>query len=349
MSNLSQDLYRLITKEAAKPETQIVLLGVRSGDNRIDVSLGAGAVSPDCRFYIASIAKMFTATLIMQLVEAGAIDLDQSAQSLLKHTDLSDLHEVKGEAYGARLTVRQLIHQTSGLADYYEGGLIEDFKRGEDRPFDLGDVLKMTKARPPQSAPDSGKSFYSDSNYQLLGAIVEASTGQPFHDAVRTRICAPLGLDQTEVFRHGSTPLEGLVPLMHRNSVINLPLALSSMGPDGGIVSTTDDLLSFLQGFWGGGLLRPETVIAMQTWNPLFFPLNYGYGVMRFKIPRWMALFRDTPEFVGHSGSTGSFAFYVPRHDVHIVGTFNQLDQARRPYNFLLKVLRIVQQHEATR
>jgi CubicO group peptidase (beta-lactamase class C family) len=136
---------------------------------------------------------------------------------------------------------------------------------------------------------------------------------------------------------------------MHRNSVINLPLALSSMGPDGGIVSTTDDLLRFLQGFWGGGLLRPETVIAMQTWNPLFFPLNYGYGVMRFKIPRWMALFRDTPEFVGHSGSTGSFAFYVPRHDVHIVGTFNQLDQARRPYNFLLKVLRIVQQHEATR
>ncbi|NLF77911.1 MAG: serine hydrolase, partial [Chloroflexi bacterium] len=70
----------------------------------------------------------------------------------------------------------------------------------------------------------------------------------------------------------------------------------------------------------------------------LFFPLQYGYGLMRFKLPRWMTLLRRTPELIGHSGASASFAFYTPREKLYIVGTFNQLDKPSRPFNFMLKV-----------
>ena len=76
----------------------------------------------------------------------------------------------------------------------------------------------------------------------------------------------------------------------------------------------------------------------MTRWNPLFFPLQYGTGLMRFKLPRAMTLFRATPELIGHSGSSGSFAFYAPQDQVYIAGTFNQFDKPSRPFNFMLKV-----------
>ena len=67
--------------------------------------------------------------------------------------------------------------------------------------------------------------------------------------------------------------------------------------------------------------------------------MQYGYGLMRFKLPHWMTMFRHTPELIGHSGSSGLFAFYAPEKDLYIVGTFNQIDKPARPFNFMLNVI----------
>jgi len=149
---LSQKIQALIDAECAKANTHGVILRVSSGDGCVDFKGSAGVAASDTRFPIASITKMFTAALVMQLVDAGRVNLDQTVQSILTDVDLSGLQVVKGVDHGPAMTIRQLLHQTSGLADYYESDLASDLKRGRDRSYGLDDVLRMTKALPPQAA-----------------------------------------------------------------------------------------------------------------------------------------------------------------------------------------------------
>lgn len=342
---LSQRIQALIDAECAKANTHGVILRVSSGDGRVDFKGSAGIATPDTRFPVASITKMFTATLVMQLVDERRINLDQTVQSILGDVDLSGLHVVKGVDYGPTLTIRHLLHQTSGLADYYESDLAIDLKGGSDRSYDLYDVLSMTKALPPQAAPESGKSHYSDTNYQLLGAVIETATGQTYDQALQSRICEPLGLTQTGVSQGNDMGL----PVYHRDKRLDVPRILASMTSDGGIISTLDELLSFLRAFMDGQLFKPENAVQMRQWNWLFFPLQYGYGLMRVKLPRWMTLFRATPELIGHSGASGTFAFYAPEPDIYLIGSFNQTDAPRRPIGFMLQVLNLVAKHRASR
>ncbi len=342
---VSNNLQALINAECAKANTHAVILRVLSGNGLVDFKGSAGAAGPDTRFPIASISKMFTATLIMQLVDQGRIDLDQTAQHILPDLDLTGLHVVNGVDHSPKLTVRHLLHQTSGLADYYESDLAHDLKQGKDRSYDLREVLEMTRALPPQAPPDSGKSYYSDTNYQLLGAVIEAATGETYDKALQNRICAPLGLTQTAVLQGTDVG----IPVYHKTKCLNVPQILRSMSSDGGIISTLDEMLIFLQAFMQNRLFDPKNAAQMQQWNRLFFPLQYGYGLMRVKLPLWMTLFRATPELIGHSGASGAFAYYAPKPDVFVIGTFNQTDAPRRPIGFMLRVMNLVAKHGGSR
>lgn len=342
---LLQNIQALIDVECAKENTHGVILRVCSRDGHVDFKGSAGGATPDTRFPIASITKMFTAALIMQLVDEERIDLDQTVQSILTDVDLSGLHVVQGVDHGPALTVRHLLHQTSGLAGYYESDLAADLKAGKDRSYDLNDVLRMTKALPPQAAPENDRSHYSDTNYQLLGAVIEQATGQTYDQALQNHICEPLGLTQTGVLQGNDMGLS----VYHKDKRLNVPQILASMTSDGGIISTMDEMLIFLRAFMDALLFKPENAAQMRQWNRLFFPLHYGYGLMRVKLPRWMTLFRATPELIGHSGSSGSFAFYAPEPDIYVIGTFNQTDAPRRPIGFMLRVLNLVAKHRTPR
>lgn len=342
---LDQHLQALIEKECSKANSHALILRAHSGDGRVDFKGRAGDATLDTRFPIASIAKMFTATLIIQLAEDGRIELDQTVQDILADVDLSSLHVVKGVDHSASLTIRQLLHQTSGLADYYESDLASDLMAGRDRSYGLEDVLQMTRALPPQAAPDSGRSCYSDTNFQLLGAVIERVTGQSYDEALQSRICAPLGLTQTKVLNGTDVGL----PVYHEDSMLQIPQILTSMGPDGGIISTLDEMMTFLRAFMQNQLFKPQTGTQMRQWNKLFFPMQYGYGLMRIKLPLWMTLFRKTPELIGHSGASGSFAYYAPEPDINLIGTFNQTDAPRRPIGFMFEVLNLIAKHGGSR
>ncbi len=340
---LDQDLQTLIDAEAAKANTHVVILRVQSGDGRVDFKSCSGHATNNTRFPIASIAKMFTTTLIMQLVDEGRIKLDQSVQDILTDVNLSRLHVVHGIDYGATITIRHLLHQTSGLADYYESNLATDLKASNDRSYGLEDVLQMTRALPPQAMPNSGRSYYSDTNFQLLGVVIERVTARSFNQALQTRICEPLGLTQTEVLNGSDVGL----PVYHKDLMLEIPQILTSMGPDGGIISTLDEMMIFLRAFMQNQLFQRDCAAQMRQWNRLFFPLSYGYGLMQIKLPRWMTPLRATPELIGHSGASGSFAYYALELDNYIIGTLNQTDAPRRPIGFMFQVLRLVEKHKA--
>ncbi len=336
MTGVAPSLQRLLEKERARTNAHALLLRVETGDARVNFDGSSGDPAPGVRFPIASISKTFTAALTLKLADMGQLDLNQTMQNALPQHDLSDLHVIKGVAHGPALTIRHLLFQTSGLADYFKGGVEADMIHNKDRTIDLAMVLAMTRSLPPMAAPDSGKAHYSDTNFQILGAVLEAVSGKPYATLLQDHICEPLGLRQTTTFDAQNPPL----PLFHKSQQLTLPKSLASMDPDGGLVSTPEELIDFLRGFLEGRLFDPARLDEVHTWKPVFFPLQYGGGLMRFQLPRWMTLWRPTPKLIGHLGSSGSFVFYAPERDIYLAGTFNQTDLPRRPVGFMLKVIR---------
>lgn len=343
MSTINDQLQKLIDKEIGKRYTYNVLLGVQSGDGKIDFKGAAGDASPESPYFVASIAKIFTATVIMQLLDEGRLDLEDHIKKHLSHLSLDGIHQYKGTDYSKELKVYQLLHQTSGLSDYFDGGLAEDFKKNQDRFYNVEDVLEMARNSVPFAAPDSGKSHYSDTNFQLLGAIIETITEQSLTDVFKARIFDPLGMTESYLFDH-NRPSRSIAPLSpyFKDTKLSLPLAITSERGTGGAVSTMSDLLVFLRSFFGGKLFNKAHFEQMMQWNSMFFPMQYGYGIWRYKLPRWVNLFRETPEFIGHAGIWGAMAFYNPKNDIYIVGTLNQLYKPARQFSLMPKVLNIV-------
>lgn len=338
---ITTKLQNLIDNESRKSNTYSVLLGVQADDERVNFQGAAGDAKPDSPYFIASVTKMYTAASVMGLVDEGRIDLDKPLLAYLPDEMLKGVHVYKGTDYGQQLKVYHLLSQTSGIADYFEGGIADDLRQNRDFAYTITDALAMVREKSASAIPESGKAYYSDTNYQLLGAIVESVTERTLTEVFQTRIFEPLALAQTYVFDH-TMPRDEPIPMYYKGQRLDIPLAMSNMASDGGIVSTLSESLRFLRAYFGGELFDTSHFDRMQSWNPLFFPMQYGYGLMRFKLPGAMTLFRYTPELIGHSGTSASFAFYAPREGVYMAGTFNQLEKPSRPFQFLLKVASMV-------
>lgn len=343
----------MLKTEITKKNTHRILLGVQSGDKQVDYRGAAGDITASDPYFIASITKLMTASVIMQLVDAGQIQLDALITDYLPD-DLTDgIHVFKGADYSKQLKVYQLLHQTSGLADYFLGkradgsSVISDISAGKDTLWTLPEAIEKARQLDPKFEPDASngkKSHYSDTNYQLLGAIIERVTGQSIAENFRVRIFEPLNMRDSYLY-NCATPRDGKQPMNFYNEETELiiPRAMTSFGVDGGVVSTLDDMLIFLRAYMDNALFNSKHNARMRAqWNTVFFPIQYGYGVMRFQLPRIMTLFQYSPELIGHSGASSSFAFYAPKEDVFLIGTFNQIDAQNRPFQFMLKVINAV-------
>lgn len=341
-----QRLQQLVDRAAHDRHVNGVLVGVESDDGAFRARLAAGAAEPGDTYAIASITKMFTASIIMQLVDEGRLHPADRVVDLLPDLDLAGLHRHDGVDSTDQLELHHLVHQTSGLADYFAGGVQEDLIRGRDRRYTVEDVIGIARSAEAEFRPgDRGgrRSFYSDTNYQLLTAIIEATSGSSYGQAVHDRIVEPLDLTDThlstgDVDPHRPVPL----PLRHKDQVLTLPKTLASELGAGGLVSSLDDQITFLRAYHAGRLFDAGHHGTMRQWNRIFFPIDYGYGVMRFRLPRWMTLWRASPELIGHSGASGSFAFSDPASRLHIVGTFNQFDKPARPFRLMTRIVDLV-------
>jgi hypothetical protein len=95
-----------------------------------------------------------------------------------------------------------------------------------------------------------------------------------------------------------------------------------------------------VRAFFEGQIFDKALFERMLHWNTIFFPLRYGYGLMNFKLPRFFSL-RPTPEFIGHSGSTGSFAFSCPAQSLYLAGTVNQIADPAKPFFLMTDLVRL--------
>jgi CubicO group peptidase (beta-lactamase class C family) len=117
---------------------------------------------------------------------------------------------------------------------------------------------------------------------------------------------------------------------------------MTSFGADGGIVSTSADMLIFIQAFFTGLLFPKEYINDLQEWNNIFFPMQSGIGIHLFKLP-W--IFNPTgamPYFIGHSGLSGALAYYSPKENMFVVGTVNQVASPDISFRTMIKLAQIV-------
>ncbi len=314
-------------------------------------------------FNIASVTKLFIAAAILRLAEQGRLEITQPISEHLPHVLIEGIHRTKdGEDHTHKITIWHLLAHASGIPDYFE-----DYPKGEPRLADrmvaegdqywsidkITDYIrdKLVAHFPPQ--PFQGEKIrvrYSDTNYQLLIAIIQAITGHPQHEAFKEMFFEPLNMAHT--YLPGTQPLKPTLDealIWAGKDPLDLPLLLSSLGD---LNSTIDDLLQFMRALINGeAFANPETAQKMrQDWHtfglpttmpPLSpnWPIQYGLGMMRYKIPQLLPPFRSVPAVIGHTGVSGSWLFYCPDLDLVMTGTLNQINAAALPYRFLPKVL----------
>ena len=97
--------------------------------------------------------------------------------------------------------------------------------------------------------------------------------------------------------------------------------------------------MRFLSAFFDGLFFPKDRLGELERWNKIFFPFRYGLGIQMFHLPRILSPVHPVPDMIGHSGSTGSFAFYVPERDLFFTGTTNQLAKPNVAFQAIIKVL----------
>lgn len=306
----------------------------------------AGDLTIDQPFFIASTTKLFTTALILKLESEGKLKLEDKINKYLETSVMAGLHIYKNKDYANEITIKHLLAHTSGLPDYFQNkgangkSLEDEIAKGEDQFWTFYQAIERTKTLQPLFAPGTkNKAHYSDANFQLLGKIIETITNKSYSENCNEYIIKPLGLANTYLYLDATdtTPKT----LYYQAKPLIIPKAMTSFGPDGGMVATTADMLVFIEAFFTGKLFPASYIANLQEWNKIFFPMQSGIGIHLFKLP-W--LFNPTgavPYFIGHSGLSGALAYYSPTKNLYVVGTVNQVAHPDLSFKTMIKLAQI--------
>ncbi|WAC49421.1 serine hydrolase [Asticcacaulis sp. SL142] len=225
-------------------------------------------ITPNTRFYIASMTKQFTAAAILLLEERGKLSINDP---IGKH--VSGL-----PASWAAIPLINLLTHTSGIPDW---GNRPEAQATQLKPMTAEQMLAFVTAKPLDFVPDTAYA-YSNTNYVLLGMAVEKASGQPFVTFLKDNIFVPLGMEATAV----NVALPSLKGYIYRPGGLDIETPktydqTSALG-DSGIVSTTHDLMKWQQGLFGGKLLTPASLSKMITAykNDRGVNGNNGFGLV---------------------------------------------------------------------
>lgn len=270
---------------------------------------------------LGSISKVYTAVLIMQLQDDGLLSVTDPVSDWFEPEVLDQIENAN------EVSIQQLLDHTSGIRDYLS---VRQFVNSINKPFLLEtqeEKLAYVYGKSATQAP--GLSYtYSNTNYVMLGLIVEKARNMPLWDAVDQYISQPLGLEQTEMGTESQPIPEGTARPYLRSSTTSyydaMHIAVSDAATgDGGMASNMQETNLFIEGLFAG-LLMSDAALTQMTQTlvetgpdeadfPQWEGESYGLGISLFKTPYGDAY--------GHTGSTTSydaFLFYFPDSQVTI-------------------------------
>lgn len=265
------------------------------------------AMQPGMVFRLGSMSKQYTAIATLQLVEKGLIRLSDSIQVYVKDYP----HK------GYPITIENLLTQSSGIVNFME---LNNPKKERDN-YTPAQGVDYFKDEPLKFKP--GTQFeYSNSNFFLLGYIIELVSGQTYGNYVEQHLIKPAGLKNTYYLNSGK-------------AIPNMPAGYSRfdkktwedaelqnvtmMYATGGLAANAGDVWLWHKALADGKLIsKPMLNKAYTAYQPLTGPAQYGYG--------WFIKELDGLKTVEHSGSTDGYQtneLYIPERDVFVVALFN--------------------------
>jgi D-alanyl-D-alanine carboxypeptidase len=316
-------------------------------------------MTPQTPFHHASIGKTYTAVLILQLLEQGALgpdglDAPLARFGLFAPDTLNRIHAIAGQSHASAITLRQLLTHTAGIKD-----AMSDDRDGTGGPAPgsligrmmgpSGDRAQAWVAWDPARADDAqagvinfyinegigetalslpGTRFhYSDTGFMILALLAQHLGGQSYAGLLAERIFAPLGLHKTylayaadPVTMDAARSSEAEV-YAHGTPCLSQGVSLAFDWGGGGTVSTAADLVRFLRGLVAGRLFkRADTYAAMTQWL-------VPDGLMAPRLGVGLGFFRlksSQGELWGHTGAWGAKMLYDPHHGIVFAGTINQ-------------------------
>jgi D-alanyl-D-alanine carboxypeptidase len=301
-------------------------------------------ISPDQPFHFASIGKTVTSVMVSILYEKELIDFDEKISEFLDDSLLAGLHIYKGVDYSAEIKIRHLLNHTSGLPDHYldennEGVCLLDRMISDPEHFWTPiETINWTKQLKPKFKPSSGF-HYSDTNYELLGLIIEKVTGKSFSQCLHEYIFEPLKMQHTYQIFYSKPKVTGIFPMVdlyHKGINLSNAKSISMSCASGGIVSTTEDMLKFNKAIVENIIIKKETFEKIQDYAKMGPSFYYGYGIMNF---RFMFM-PDKYHILGNSGSIGAFMYYNPGMDIYMIGSFHKINYQVQPIFYILSTLR---------
>lgn len=331
---LAATLQRILDQTVADGEIPGAVLSVSlagqepwSGASGIADRQQRRPIEPTTNMRIASISKIFTAVVVLQLVEEGRIDLDASLASYLP--DLLP----NGDA----ITVRSLLQHTTGLYDYLEDrNYAAQAYQSAERRFEPRELVTYAAQFPPAFQPNApGGWDYSSTNFVILGMIVERVTGNPLAQEMRLRIFEPIGLDQT--FFAPDEVVPATAARGYSQQIDRAAVAMSFAYATANLVSTADNVRRFGEALVGGELLSQESLAAMYSFvngkAQYNMPqLEYGLGLMRNRLPvgpdpSGQARPAAASTVIGHTGGFAGFRsalWSAPDGSITIALSMNQ-------------------------
>lgn len=256
------------------------------------------AMQPCTITRMGSTVKMFTATVVLMMVAEGRFRLDDPLSAHL-HGEYMDKIEQADVA-----TIRQLLNHGSGIYNYIQNLEFQTASLNDlIRPWQATDLLRYAYHKPAYFAPGTDVG-YSNTNYILLGLLIEQVEGKPLHEVLEERIFSPLGLRHTQFAGKNPVPdgiARGYIDIYSNLQVIEGTYysGWDYFTADGGLISTPYDLTVFFRALIQGRLIGSDMLEEMLDWqepssqDPAFYEIAYGMGIFKMETERGECYFHS--------------------------------------------------------
>jgi len=292
------------------------------------------AIRSDDKFRAGSIMKPFISVVILQLVEEGQLSLDDPMTEVLPESVNARF------ANSSQITLRMLLNHTAGMPEWINETVRNEIFSHPTKIWKVDEYLDLAAMQEPYFAPGEG-CVYTNTDYNLLGLVIEKVTGHTWRQEVRERIIEKLNLGNTLLPEPGDTSIpgnyfRGYVPINGQFiDVTGIDPSMAGAAGGHALVTTAADLGQFLDAVLAGELFQNiKTLNEMMTFidtNPYgqtYLPgieweeYGYGLGMEKWVLPGGI-------ELIGHAGTTAGFTaavYYLPIQDLTVVAAMNIFD-----------------------
>jgi CubicO group peptidase (beta-lactamase class C family) len=313
-----------------KPGSPGCALGVIRDGNFIykrgygDASLElAVRITPESVFYMGSVSKQFTAASAVLAAEQGYLSLDDDVRKYIPELP----------SYGKTITLREMLHHTSGLRDIF--GLLYLAGRNPEDIHSTSELLDLIVHQKALNFAPGDEYLYSNTNFFLMGVVIRRATGKPLSQFAEENIFKPLGMTHTRFYDDRTLVVPGRVPAYEPRQSggfqVDWSTNFDKVG-DGGLMSSVDDLLLWDRNFYDNKLGKGTLPKELQTPGILNNgkKIEYGLGLV-------ISTYRGLP-VVAHSGALFGYRTALlrfPNQKVSVIclcnlGTSNPVDLAEK-------------------